>query len=60
MPNHETVCCRCGSAETIITTNICRPCLSDHAFAQMNVFWAVLLPEQREVWLSRVCVRRAA
>jgi hypothetical protein len=59
MPNLER-CCRCGSESVIPTTSICRPCLSEHAFAQMKVLWACLLPEQREVWLRSVCVRRSA
>jgi hypothetical protein len=58
MPNLER-CCRCGSEAVIPTLTICRPCLSAHAFEQLNVSWAVLLPEQREAWLRRVCVTRA-
>ena len=58
MPSPE-LCVRCGRPEVIPTTHICRACLSTSAFQQLNVLWACLLPEQREAWLRRICVRRS-
>lgn len=53
-------CCRCGSAQTIPTTSICRSCMAAHASDTLTVAWACLLPDERDAWLRRVCVRRSA
>lgn len=60
MINDKTPCAKCGASQTVPTTLVCSACLRADAIATMLAAWACLRQTERDQFLRRVCVRRAA
>jgi hypothetical protein len=52
-------CVRC-SAVAVPSTRICARCLRADVLAVMLTGWACLRPAEREQFIRRACIRRAA
>jgi hypothetical protein len=52
-------CLHCG-ATAVPSTKICARCLRADVISAMLTGWACLRPAERELFMRRACIRRAA